>query len=255
MKDSAQDKTQDKDLEILESRLKSYRDGRIDPVTRIYWEIHYGINLGLAIGNTRVEDAVLDVGCGAGRTLIDLACAGRKCYGVDPLWEISLCKAQENAREQGVEIGLARSQGENLPFKDEQFNMVLLLSTLQHVTNQEKTLAEIRRVLKRDGMLLISVPMSRNISTLFLPSKKPDHFTKDFDLPKLKELLMEAGFKIQKVQGCGFFPPLSFKLLHAGHFVVGDRGIKRMIEMADNLAGAFPLAASSVVVLCREAKV
>jgi len=135
----------DKNLKLLESRLKGYRDGRINPATRIYWDIHYQLNLGLAINNTREGDAVLDVGCGVGKTLIDLARAGRRCYGIDPLHGISLQKARENAREQGVELALARSQGENLPFRDEQFDMVLLLSTLQHVADQEQTLMEVRR--------------------------------------------------------------------------------------------------------------
>jgi hypothetical protein len=36
-------------LEKLESKLKDYRQGRADPVTRIYWDMHYEINLKMAI--------------------------------------------------------------------------------------------------------------------------------------------------------------------------------------------------------------
>jgi SAM-dependent methyltransferase len=45
-----------------------------------------------------------------------------------------------------------------LPFKNEQFNMVIMSETLEHMINIEHVLSEVRRVLKKKGILFISTP-------------------------------------------------------------------------------------------------
>ena len=44
----------------------------------------------------------------------------------------------------------------NLPFKKESFNITLLTQVIEHLEYPQKVLLEIKRVLKQDGILIIS---------------------------------------------------------------------------------------------------
>lgn len=237
-------------LEKLQSRLKSYREGQIDPVTRIYWDMHYQLNLKAAIDNTKEGDLLLDVGCGTGAIIVDLAKAERTCFGIDPLYEISLLKARSNAAKSEVGVALARSFSEHLPFRARVFDMVILLSTLQHVADQDKTLQEIKRVLKERGILLISVPMSNNLFTTLRRKKKPAHFTKIFDKAELIDLMERNGFCINETLGCGFFPPLGHKALIVLNSLFGARFTRKMLMFLDVAARRVPSTASSIILRC-----
>lgn len=241
-------------LKKLESKLKDYRQGRIDPVTKIYWDLHYRINLKMAVENTREESSILDVGCGAGSMMIDLAKVGRKCCGIDPLHELSLIPAQIKSREQNVPISLVRAFSENMPFGSRSFDAVSLFSTLQHVADQKKTLKEVRRVLKDRGVMLISVPMSKNLFNRFKRTARPEHFTKEYDLEGLKQTLVENNFEILRVRGCGAFPPLSHEALFVCHKLLGKSLTKKMIEALDIVGSYFPSTASSIIILCKVSK-
>lgn len=241
-------------LKKLESKLKDYRQGRVDPVTRIYWDMHYEINLKMAIENTKEGDTVLDVGCGTGSMMIDLAKAGRKCCGIDPLYEVSLLAAQKKAREENADLPLIRGFSEHMPIKAGSFDAILLLSTLQHVADQKETLKELRRIMKKTGVMLISVPMSKNIFSLFKRGGKPEHFTRGYDVNLLIETLIESHFKIIELRGCGVFPPLSHKALYVCHKLFGSSFARRIIEMLDVVGSRFSSTASSIIVLCKVAE-
>jgi len=45
-----------------------------------------------------------------------------------------------------------------LPFKDEGFDLVLLLDVVEHMTNPEMAISECFRVLKRGGLICINFP-------------------------------------------------------------------------------------------------
>jgi SAM-dependent methyltransferase len=53
---------------------------------------------------------------------------------------------------------LAACSGEELPFGDSLFDMVVMLNTLEHIPDKMKALQEARRVLKKDGTLIVTVP-------------------------------------------------------------------------------------------------
>jgi ubiquinone/menaquinone biosynthesis C-methylase UbiE len=93
----------------------------------------------------------LDVGCAAGATTAAFADAGFKVTGVDLVPEfVSL------ARKSHPDIPFVVSAAEDLPFQDESFDYVVLLSVLEHVRDWRDTLAEAVRVLKRGGVLYVN---------------------------------------------------------------------------------------------------
>lgn len=198
----------------------------MNPVTKIWWDMHSKINLVLANENSSEGDFILDVGCSRGSYIIALSKNNRVCFGIDPLYEVSLLEAQQNQKDENANIHLIQGVSENLPFSDEKFDMILHFSTLQHVDDQHKTLSEIKRVLKGNGHLLVSVPMNRNIFTLFRNPKKPEYVTKVFNIAELEKVVTENGFEIKKMRGCGFFPPFMHKAPLVCYYLFGEKLVR-----------------------------
>jgi SAM-dependent methyltransferase len=94
---------------------------------------------------------LLDAGCGSGRTLDELARYGR-VSGIDLSPE-----AVALARRRGHEdVRVARV--EELPFDDATFDVVTCLDVVEHTPDDRATLAELRRVTRPGGVLLVTVP-------------------------------------------------------------------------------------------------
>lgn len=79
--------------------------------------------------------------------------------------------------------------GNKLPFKNKKFELILMTEVLEHVHNVEKTLLEIRRVLKIGGKLLITTPF------IWPEHEKPFDFQR-YTSFGLKSLMNRLGFSI-----------------------------------------------------------
>jgi SAM-dependent methyltransferase len=93
---------------------------------------------------------VLDVGCGAGNMAHHLAHYGH-VVGVD-----MNPKPLQVATERGLDV--REGSADDLPFDDQQFDLVALLDTVEHVPNEHGVFAECHRVLKPGGKLIVTVP-------------------------------------------------------------------------------------------------
>ena len=103
-------------------------------------------------------EKVLDVGCGAGQDLLPfLEKTDAFCVGVDAADELGKT-ARTVFRQTNFEnrFALARSFGENLPFADASFDVVLCLVAIPYMKNRE-TIAEVARVLRPDGVFLLKI--------------------------------------------------------------------------------------------------
>ncbi len=108
---------------------------------------------------------LLDLGCGEGRHAVTAwLTAPVDVVGVD-LAARDLATAARRAAEFAAPDGdelrrLAwiRGSGLSLPFADDSFDRVICAEVLEHVDDYPRMLAEIRRVLKPEGVLALSVP-------------------------------------------------------------------------------------------------
>jgi SAM-dependent methyltransferase len=102
----------------------------------------------------RPGERLLDVGCWGGEGLERMGAAGgfRELYGVD-LLDASV----EAARRKGIRAERVDLNHETLPFPDEFFDSVTCLAVVAQVFDPERVVAELGRVLKIDGQLLLSV--------------------------------------------------------------------------------------------------
>jgi 2-polyprenyl-6-hydroxyphenyl methylase/3-demethylubiquinone-9 3-methyltransferase len=156
--------------------------------------------------------AVLDLGCGGGFMAEAMAAKGARVTGLDPARE-ALAAARRHAEEQGLAIDYREGKGEELPFEDGSFDVVVSCDALEHVEDLSRVLDEVARVLAPDGLFLfdtinrnpvasfVAVTMAERVLRM-LPrgTHDPDLFIRPADLARALE---RRGFEVDRFQGLG----------------------------------------------------
>lgn len=134
-----------------------------------YWKSYRYLDEIERICEINGSKKILDVGCGISTVLHFLK--GQK-VGIDPL-AYDYSKLYNYPRE----VSIIRALGEEIPFKEQYFDIVFCSNVLDHTTNPQKSLAEIFRVLKNDGYFVLTVEVFENKENRDL--SHPHCFTKE----------------------------------------------------------------------------
>ena len=123
---------------------------------------------------------VLDAACGSGYgSAILLESGAQKVVGIDNSFEaIEYCK--KNYKNKNLEF--KKENCENITL-DTMFDIAVSFETIEHLKNQDNFIAEIKRVLKDDGLFIVSTPNTNNY-----PSGNPFHY-KEFTESEFKSFL------------------------------------------------------------------
>ncbi len=110
-----------------------------------------------ALKDRKIE-RVLDVGCAAGYDLLPfIEKANASGFGIDISPEVSKAgKAFFKKTAFQEKTSFVCAKGEEIPFADESFDVVLCLVALPYMNNRQ-TLSEIARVLRPNGVLLLKI--------------------------------------------------------------------------------------------------
>lgn len=102
----------------------------------------------------------LDVGCGAGYSMQKAKEQGcREVYGIDPEPKGHGVGREGSGFTINIDIdNIRQATAEAIPFEDKMFDTVYSSHVLEHVQNEQQSLAEMKRVLKDDGILIIGMP-------------------------------------------------------------------------------------------------
>jgi len=107
----------------------------------------------------RAGHRVLDVGCGTGNLLRATGKRHRdvELFGVDPDLKM-LARAERKFRRGGLTVRLDRGFAQELPHPDDSFDRVFSSLMLHHLdsASKDEMLAEVRRVLKPGGLLVLA---------------------------------------------------------------------------------------------------
>ena len=115
---------------------------------------------------------LLDCGCGEGHLLSQLS--GKK-YGVD-----YSPTAVKRAEERNPDAEIFKEDITLLPFEDGFFDIAICSEVLEHILDYKAAISEIKRAVRRNGQIIISVPNERNwtvgrLAMLRFPIKIQDH--------------------------------------------------------------------------------
>ena len=120
------------------------------------------------------SDAALDLGCGAGLLTTGLAAQGYRVDAVDTSATM-LDQARRSIAQAGVEdrVTLGTADAHHLPWPDETFSLVTALGLLPWLHSPSVALAEIARVTRRGGRVIISADNSLRLTMLLDPRATP----------------------------------------------------------------------------------
>lgn len=125
----------------------------------------------------------LDVACGTGFGAPILRAGGAVgVIGFDLSWDaLGDCDG-------GGGVLFCQGDGTNLPIRGESIDAVTSFETVEHVPNAEDFVREIRRVLRRSGVLILSTPNALHTKPINGVPRNPFH-VKEFTFGELHELL------------------------------------------------------------------
>jgi 2-polyprenyl-3-methyl-5-hydroxy-6-metoxy-1,4-benzoquinol methylase len=138
---------------------------------------------------------VLDIACGEGYGSAMLAQAAQKVTGVDISQE-AVSHAQMKYRGDNLEYRLGSCSV--IPLADDSVDVVVSFETIEHHTEHEAMMREIKRVLRLGGVLIISCPDKLEYSDK--PGFNNPHHVKELYRDEFKKLL-NSYFKNHSIYG------------------------------------------------------
>ena len=143
-------------------------------------------------------------------------------------------KMASRARAQGIEVhsGVA----EELPFPDDRFDFVLMVTTICFVDDVPRSFGEALRVLRTGGFIIVGfVDKESELGTKYSENREGSRFYRDaifFSTPEVLTYLRESGFAITKILQAlipGESPKATMEGFGRGAFVV-IKGMKTMVS-------------------------
>ncbi len=154
------------------------------------------------------KPAILDVGCGTGMNFSILSQFGNTFSSDASEEALKFCKSRSMN-------GLVCSRSEALPFSSESFDIITALDVLEHIDDDLKAMGELRRIMKSEGRLVITVPAHG-----FLWSEHDEalHHRRRYSASELRNKLVASGFKVEQMSyyiTILFFPILVMRFLQS----------------------------------------
>jgi len=140
--------------------------------------------------NTIIQD-FLDIGCGDGRWTSEINNRYEtNSFGID-----FSKRAIEFAKLISPDIEFQRHKGEELPYSKNTFDLCTTIEVIEHIEdkNENKFLKECARVLKPQGLLILTTPSEKLRLT--------EHHYRHYTVKRLKELINANGFELLSIRG------------------------------------------------------
>lgn len=112
---------------------------------------------------------LLDIGAGTGDFLINAKSKKWKAFGTEPNKE-----ARELAEEKNINL-----EELSATFEDQKFDVITMWHVLEHVSDLEKQIVELKRLLKPNGHIVIAVPNFKSYDAVHYKS-----FWAAYDVPR-----------------------------------------------------------------------
>jgi len=138
---------------------------------------------------------ILDVGCGTGMIMFLLKNYG-ETYGIDISEEaLNFCRLRGHKY-------LKKARANNVPFDNQFFDLVIAFDLLEHLEDDEGAVKEFYRILKKGGILLISVP---SFKFLYSEHDLAAGHKRRYTANQIKRLMKQKQFSIMKITYTNMF--------------------------------------------------
>lgn len=187
-----------------------------------------------------VQGRALDVGCGGGQLVVELARRGLQASGTD-LAEGMVKATQALIGQHGLTADVQHAGADGLPFDDNTFAVVTALGLVEYTGDPAKAIGEMARILAPGGHLIITAPNPARLAYLLDPvgavlgrfRPPPAGYRRHYWTPRgFRHLLAGAGLEVTRLEGHGIAP-----ITFAGRQVVSD---DRAIAISTRLDQALP---------------
>ena len=186
---------------------------RLNP-TRVRF-IEKQMTRALGGGNPFEGRAVLDIGTGGGLVAEPLACMGARVTAVDADAQ-NIEAARDHASVQGLEIDYRVGDLNAVDGLQGTFDLVLALEVVEHVLEPRAFVAELARLVRPGGLLIMST-LNRTVPSYVFGilaaeyvlrwAPRGSHSWDQFIKPsELASSLRQAGMTLQSLKGISFYP-------------------------------------------------
>jgi ubiquinone/menaquinone biosynthesis C-methylase UbiE len=111
-------------------------------------------------------DSLLDIGCGSGIFLKELANRCNNLNAIDTHRKMNLVK--DMTLKENIEANHVEASVMDLPYASETFDCIISVSVLEHIKELDRALKEIRRVAKNDAVIVLGFPVKNKITEIIL---------------------------------------------------------------------------------------
>jgi ubiquinone/menaquinone biosynthesis C-methylase UbiE len=150
----------------------------------------------IVAASIRQNEKVLNIGVGNGylEGLVFKMCNTNISWTGTDITEKTLRKLQKKYPK----YSFVKSKITQLPFKDQSFDTVCLLEVLEHISPSQTLLVlnEINRVLKKNGRIIISVPLNEGLEAMM--PHNPNSHLRVYSVELLEFELITCGFVVQQ---------------------------------------------------------
>jgi len=113
----------------------------------------------VVIDRVRIASQILEIGAGDGCLTASLAESGVNVTGIEV--DGTAVRLASRALQGRDNCAIARADCYKLPFSPEKFDVAVMADVIEHLDEPETALAEAARVLKPDGVLIVTTPKWR----------------------------------------------------------------------------------------------
>lgn len=179
------------------------------------------------------NDQILEAGCGFGQWVWSLSSQGYNITGVD-IASQTIKKLKRMFPELDVRVANVK----NLPFKDENFDVYLSFGVVEHFKEgPQLVLLEANRVIKRGGLLFLTIPYLNFFRFLRFSVSSRSHgqfYQYLYSRGEIIKRIEEAGFRISKVTHYDFLSAVKKDFPFVGRLISTRKNVSLQKTQANS---------------------